>query len=89
MRLNLDIIVGNDAGNAIDFFVWDRGTDATTAIGTKHVMTLDGDGEGRVGIGTTSPAHPLDVRANNARVLIEATNAGGNAFLSFCGKAAQ
>jgi len=52
--------------NAIDFYVWRYGTDATTTIGTQHVMTLTQgitgvDGGGRVGIGTVYPAYKLDV----------------------------
>ena len=57
-------------GNAIDFYLWDAGVDALDAVGSQHVMTLEGFGEGRVGIGTTSPALALDV---NGAALI-----GGN-----------
>ena len=33
---------GADAGNSIDFYVWDYGTDAASAEGTHRVMSLDG-----------------------------------------------
>ena len=52
---------GSDADNAIDFYVWDYGTDSAGTVGTKHVMTIDGAGNGRVGIGTTSPSYALSV----------------------------
>jgi hypothetical protein len=45
---------GAQAGNAIDFYVWSQGVNALTDIGTRHVMTLDGNGN--VGIGTKTPA---------------------------------
>jgi hypothetical protein len=47
----------NDANNAFDFYVWQT-TDATTAIGTKQIMSV---GSAGVGIGTSSPAYKLDV----------------------------
>lgn len=50
---------GLDAGNAMDFYVWDYGTDGTNAEPTKRVITIDGAGNGRVGIGTGSPSYPL------------------------------
>lgn len=40
------------AGNAIDFYVWQQGTDTADSIGSLHTLTLDG---GNVGIGTTDP----------------------------------
>ncbi len=47
-----------DNGNAIDFYLWKTG-DAAAAVGSKQVMSMTG--AGRVGIGTTIPAHALHV----------------------------
>lgn len=60
---------GGQAGNAIDFYTWNYGTDADATIGTKHVMTLDGNGN--VGIATTSPVAKLGITqsANGVRGL--------------------
>lgn len=50
---------GADAGNAIDFFTWDAGTDTDADDPTLHGLTIAG---GRVGIGgVTSPTQVLDV----------------------------
>lgn len=58
-RISSRHIAGAQAGNAIDFFVWKQGTDAITALGTQHVMTLDGNGN--VGVGNMAPAFKFDV----------------------------
>lgn len=50
---------GSQTGNAIDFLLWDFGTDAAGTVGTKRVMTLQGNGN--VGIGTTAPNSMLHV----------------------------
>ncbi|AZQ57576.1 hypothetical protein EJ994_01690 [Maribacter sp. MJ134] len=35
---------GLESGNAFDFYVWDQGNDADGDLGTKRVLTLDGEG---------------------------------------------
>ena len=52
---------GQFAGNAIDFYLWKNGTDGTTTMGSQQVLTLDGNLNGSVGIGTLTPAYKLDV----------------------------
>jgi len=46
-------------GNTLGFYLWNYGVDASTAIGTKQVMTLNG--AGNVGIGTAAPATALHI----------------------------
>lgn len=48
-----------EAGNAIDFYLWDYSNDTSSTLGTKRVMTLDGNG--KVGIGDDTPTYSLDV----------------------------
>jgi hypothetical protein len=49
------------SGNAIEFVLWNPATDGIADMGTKNVMTIDGDGNGKVGIGTVSPSKELHV----------------------------
>jgi hypothetical protein len=56
---------GAEAGNAIDFWVWDQATDTSSTMGTKRVMTLDGNG--RVGIGNATPSYSLEVYTNGSK----------------------
>lgn len=61
-----------DENNAIDFYIWDRGTDADGAEPTLRVMSIDGDNNGEVGIGTANPRRTLHVQGTQ---LITSTNA--------------
>jgi hypothetical protein len=56
---------GQRAGNAIDFYVWNFGTQfgAADRVGGLHTMTLDG---GNVGVGTTAPSARLSVVQSGA-----------------------
>ncbi|MDO7848580.1 hypothetical protein Q5H92_19595 [Hymenobacter sp. M29] len=50
---------GAQVGNSLDFYLWNQGTDAVTAAGTRQAMTLDGNG--RVGFGTASPVGKMHI----------------------------
>jgi len=53
---------GSDTGNAIDFYVWNYGTDAAGDVGTLQALTVTASSSGpRVGVGTASPTVALDV----------------------------
>lgn len=65
----------SDEGNAIDFFVWDFGTDSSETIGSKHVLTIDGYGSGALGIGTSTPSYTLEVNGDAAKP-------GGGTFIA-------
>jgi hypothetical protein len=49
----------SDDNNAIDFWLWDQGTDSSSTLGSKRVMTIEGTG--RVGINDSTPSYSLDV----------------------------
>jgi hypothetical protein len=78
---------GNSTMNAIDFYLW-QVSDAPSAMGTKHVMTLEGTGF--VGIGITTPICMLHVADGNVTVTgavgsgptIEAAGAGARMLFS-------
>ena len=46
--------------NSIDFYVW-KASDGPSAVGSQHIMSLQGTNNGSVGIGTTNPINKLDV----------------------------
>jgi hypothetical protein len=58
---------GNAPGNALDFFLWNYGADASNSIGTKHAMTLNG--AGNIGLGTTTPQAMLSLNGTAARTI--------------------
>lgn len=62
-------------GNSMDFYLWNQGVDATTDIGTKPAMTLDGKWRGMLGIGTTSPNSELHISDGSAS--LKSVNDGG------------
>ncbi|MFN8243013.1 MAG: hypothetical protein U0X40_03070 [Ferruginibacter sp.] len=62
--------------NAIDFFLWNQGTDAPSDIGSKPAMTIDGKWRGMVGIGTTTPNSELHI-SDGSTSLKAVTDAGG------------
>ncbi|MEO6541993.1 MAG: hypothetical protein ABIN74_13405, partial [Ferruginibacter sp.] len=66
---------GPTTDNSIDFYVWNQGVDASTAIGTKRVMTIDGNYKGMVGIGTSTPRSELHITDGSAS-LKNVTDAG-------------
>ncbi|MFA5928082.1 MAG: hypothetical protein WC838_02115, partial [Candidatus Margulisiibacteriota bacterium] len=73
------------AGNAIDFYVWNYGVDSLSTIGTKHVLTMDGNGN--VGIGATNPSGSfgptLHLYGGNPSSKIETNTGTGYAFQEF------
>jgi hypothetical protein len=73
----------NQNGNAIDFFLWNQGTDTSTTIGSRNVVTMMGNGS--VGINNNAPTVPIDVNAIGnaayltiARFLAPSNNIVGN-----------
>jgi hypothetical protein len=72
---------GADPNNAIDFYMWDFGTDAAATVGTKHVMSITGNGaSGSVGIGTNAPTEELHV-AGSIR-MVDGNQAAGRVLIS-------
>jgi hypothetical protein len=61
----------NQNDNAIDFYVWDYGTDDSSTVGSKLVMSLNGD---NVGIGTGTPKTKLHIYDNSSDVGIKLQN---------------
>ena len=48
---------GAVSGNSLDFYVWNYGSDTSTTIGTRQVLTIDGNG---LGIFKPNPEYALD-----------------------------
>jgi len=67
---------GNEGkGNAIDFYVWDKGKDQSTSVGTLHTLSLN---NGKVGIGgITDPDYSLEVNGDikcHGKLFIQVVN---------------
>ena len=69
---------GGEAGNSIQFWLWDQLTDTASTLGSKHVMSIEGNG--RVGIGTNSPGRDLEVAGNG---IIRLNNASSDTGIDF------
>lgn len=75
---------GNNANNAIDFYVWQT-SDGSTTIGTKRIMSVTATG---VSIGTTtSNTNQLNVKGSNPQIYIQPTSAGSETSFCFVGNA--
>ncbi|MFN0200051.1 MAG: hypothetical protein ACKVTZ_00940, partial [Bacteroidia bacterium] len=70
---------GAASGNAIDFYLWNYGVDAASVTGTKHVMTLQGNGA--VGIGVTNPTEALEVSGKTKTTTFQLTNGATNGYV--------
>jgi hypothetical protein len=54
-----------DTDNALDFYVWDYGTDDSSTVGSKLVMSLNA---GKVGIGIKNPEEKLHINGGNLKI---------------------
>jgi hypothetical protein len=70
---------GGQQGNAIDFYVWNQGTDAAATVGTRHIMTLDGNGN--VGIGVTNPGSKLEVSGSLKTTTFQMTSGAASNYV--------
>ena len=67
---------GGATGNAIDFYLWNQGTDAAGTVGTKAAVTIDGNYRGMLGVGTTTPKSEVHI-SDGSTSLKAVTDAGG------------
>ena len=67
---------GGATGNAIDFYLWNQGTDANGTVGTKAAVTIDGNYRGMLGVGTTTPKSEVHI-SDGSTSLKAVTDAGG------------
>jgi len=69
-----DGVAGGGSGNNMIFHI----DDSSTTDGTSHVTPLTLRGDGRVGIGTTSPEYTLDVHGTSNVGALTATSVSGD-----------
>ncbi len=64
-------------GNTIDFFVWDQANNTATTVGTKGVMTLNGNGKAGIGIVDylNPPVATLDLNGSVAPTTVDSGEA--------------
>jgi trimeric autotransporter adhesin len=60
---------GGPLENTMDFYVWRFG-DAASVAGGQHVLTMQANNNGSVGIGTLNPSYKLDINGTNPLRLV-------------------
>jgi hypothetical protein len=71
----------SDAYNAIDFYLWDHDTDASSSTGTKRALTITSQDNGKVGIANSYPTEALDVNGKTKTTNLQVTNGATNGFI--------
>lgn len=67
-------------GNAIDFWLWQHGTDAAATLGSLRVVSINGINGGSLGVGTATPVSKFEIFSGNSSVMtISNSSPGSNA----------
>lgn len=57
---------GSKTGNAMDFFIWNQGTDKDVDVPTANVMSINGNGNVGIGLGVGAPSARLHINPTGA-----------------------